>query len=138
MFYFYWVTPKLPQIYTANHATFPIRIRKITVQICGNFWVTQYYTDSVSYLLISIFLWYQGRIYMISLWPQRAFGPLILQGVWPSPWTLPLSASVFGDNHRLILPIIKRLEEIKLKDYTSWPKSYRKSVLRFCVSVLGR
>ena len=38
----YWVTQKLPQIYTANHATFPIRIRKITVQICDNFWVTQY------------------------------------------------------------------------------------------------
>ena len=38
----HWVTQKLPQIYTANHATFPIRIRKITVQICGNFWVTQY------------------------------------------------------------------------------------------------
>ena len=37
----YWVTRKLLQIYTANHATFPIRIRKITVQICGNFWVTQ-------------------------------------------------------------------------------------------------
>ena len=33
---------ELPQIYTAGHATFPIRIRKITVQICGNFWVTQY------------------------------------------------------------------------------------------------
>ena len=33
----YWVTQKLPQIYTANHATFPIRLRKITVQICGNF-----------------------------------------------------------------------------------------------------
>ena len=38
----YWVTQKLLQIYTANHATFPIRIRKITAQICGNFWVTQY------------------------------------------------------------------------------------------------
>ena len=38
----YWVVHKLPQIYTANHATFPIQIRKITVQICGNFWVTQY------------------------------------------------------------------------------------------------
>ena len=37
----YWVTQKLPQIYTANHATFPLQIRKITVQICGNFWVTQ-------------------------------------------------------------------------------------------------
>ena len=36
----YWVTQKLPQIYTANHETFPIQIRKITVQICGNFWVT--------------------------------------------------------------------------------------------------
>ena len=36
----YWVTQKLPQIYTANHATFPIR--EITVQICGNFLVTQY------------------------------------------------------------------------------------------------
>ena len=32
----YWVTQKLPQIYTENHATFPIRIRKITVQICGH------------------------------------------------------------------------------------------------------
>ena len=39
----YWVTHKLPQIYTANHATFPIQIRKITVQTCGNFWVTQYH-----------------------------------------------------------------------------------------------
>ena len=29
----YIVTQKLPQIYTANHATFPIRIRKMTVQI---------------------------------------------------------------------------------------------------------
>ena len=38
----FWVTQKLPQIYTANHATFPIQIRKIKVQICGNFWVTQY------------------------------------------------------------------------------------------------
>ena len=40
--YGYWMTQKLPQIYTANHATFQIQIRKITVQICGNFWVTQY------------------------------------------------------------------------------------------------
>ena len=40
----YWVTQKLPQIYTANHATFPIRFRKITVQTYGNFWVTQYLT----------------------------------------------------------------------------------------------
>jgi len=36
----YWVTQKLPQIYTANLATFPMKIRKITVQICGNLWVT--------------------------------------------------------------------------------------------------
>ena len=36
-----WVTQKLPQIYTANHANFPIKLRTITVQICGNFWVTQ-------------------------------------------------------------------------------------------------
>ena len=36
------MTQKLPQIYTANHATFPIHIRKITVQIRGNFWVNQY------------------------------------------------------------------------------------------------
>ena len=28
---------KLPQIYTANHATFPIQMYAITVQICGNF-----------------------------------------------------------------------------------------------------
>ena len=39
--YTYWVTQKLPQIYTANYATFSIQIRKITVQICGNFWVIQ-------------------------------------------------------------------------------------------------
>ena len=38
----YWVTQKLPQIYTANYVTFPIQIRKIKVHICGNFWVTQY------------------------------------------------------------------------------------------------
>ena len=31
---------KFPQIYSANHATFPIRIRTLTVQIFGNFWVT--------------------------------------------------------------------------------------------------
>ena len=37
----YWVIQKLPQIYTANNAIFPIRIRKLTVKICGNFWVTQ-------------------------------------------------------------------------------------------------
>ena len=43
----YWVTQKLPRIYTANHATFPIRILKITVQICGNFWVTQYIMDTL-------------------------------------------------------------------------------------------
>ena len=36
--------PELPQIYAANHANFPIQIRKITVQICGNFWVTQYHS----------------------------------------------------------------------------------------------
>ena len=30
------------QIYPENHAIFPIRIRKMTVQICGNFSVTQY------------------------------------------------------------------------------------------------
>ena len=29
-------------IFTANHTTFHIQICKITVQICGNFWVTQY------------------------------------------------------------------------------------------------
>ena len=38
----YWVTQKLPQIYTENHATFPIKVSKITVQIYGNFWFTQY------------------------------------------------------------------------------------------------
>ena len=37
----YWVKQKLPQICTENHATFRIRIRIITVQICGNYWVTQ-------------------------------------------------------------------------------------------------
>ena len=38
----YWVTFKLPQIFTGNHATFQKQICKITVQIFGNFWVTQY------------------------------------------------------------------------------------------------
>ena len=33
----YRAFPKLPQIYTANHATFPIQMYSITVQICGNF-----------------------------------------------------------------------------------------------------
>ena len=42
IFGLYWVPHKLPQKYTANHATFPIQIHKITVQICGNFWGTQY------------------------------------------------------------------------------------------------
>ena len=38
----YLVTQKLPQIYIANYATFPIQIRKIAVHICGNFWVSIY------------------------------------------------------------------------------------------------
>ena len=38
----WWVTQKLPHIYTANQATFPIQIRKIAVQICDNLRVTQY------------------------------------------------------------------------------------------------
>ena len=38
----YWVTQKLPQIYTAIYATFPIQIGKIIIQICGNFWGIQY------------------------------------------------------------------------------------------------
>ena len=33
---------KLPQIYTANQATFPIQMYAFTVKICGNFWGTQY------------------------------------------------------------------------------------------------
>ena len=48
-------TQKLPQIYTAIQATFQIRIRKITVQICGNFWGTQYedvMTVTLTYLKI--------------------------------------------------------------------------------------
>ena len=44
----YWVTQKLPQIYAANHATFSIWIRKITVQNCGNFLVTQYTLANVT------------------------------------------------------------------------------------------
>ena len=44
----YWVTQKFPQIFNANHATFPIHIRKITVQLCGNFWVTQYNSGNKS------------------------------------------------------------------------------------------
>ena len=46
--YWYWVTHKLPQLYTANHATFQIRLRKITVQICGNLLVIQYYVVLVT------------------------------------------------------------------------------------------
>ena len=49
-----WVTQKLPQIYTANYATFPIRIRRITVQICGNFWVTQQVPGCIDYMQSSV------------------------------------------------------------------------------------
>ena len=38
----YYVFHILPQIYTANHATFPIQMYAITVYIFGNFWGTQY------------------------------------------------------------------------------------------------
>ena len=41
----YWAFHILSQIYTENHATFPIQIDVITVQICGNFWGTQYVLD---------------------------------------------------------------------------------------------
>ena len=47
----YWVTQKLPQIYTANHATFPIRIPIITVQNCGNFCVTMYSMLNIIFIL---------------------------------------------------------------------------------------
>ena len=43
----YWETQTLMQIYTANHATFPMRIRKITVKICENFWITQHVPSQV-------------------------------------------------------------------------------------------
>ena len=39
---YYWALYVLPQIYTKNHATFPIQIDANTVLICGNFWGTQY------------------------------------------------------------------------------------------------
>ena len=42
---FFWCNiqgdPEVTEIYTANHATFPKQIRKITVQICCKFWVKQ-------------------------------------------------------------------------------------------------
>ena len=47
----YWMTHKLPQKYIANHATFPIRTRKIIVQICGRFWVTQY-VHGISFVIL--------------------------------------------------------------------------------------
>ena len=59
----YLVTQKSPQIYTVNHATFPIQIRKITVQICGNFCVTQYSLSSATKYLsayLEIFITMEG------------------------------------------------------------------------------
>ena len=46
--------PKVLQIYTANHVTFPIQLRKITVRICGNFWVIQYVTTMAVLLPVLI------------------------------------------------------------------------------------
>ena len=57
----YWVTQKLPQIYTANHAIFPIRIRKITVQIFDNFWVTQYMDNLIIFCLCEDFFRKSGN-----------------------------------------------------------------------------
>ena len=34
----YWVNQKLPRIYTANHATFPIRIRKLQYNFAVTSW----------------------------------------------------------------------------------------------------
>ena len=42
VFIIYGVFHILPQIYTANLATFPIHMYAITVQVCGNFGGTQY------------------------------------------------------------------------------------------------
>ena len=64
----YWLTQKLPPIYTANHATFPIHIRKITVQICGNLWVTQY---NVGHPNPPIFLQFHSNTRI--QWDQREF-----------------------------------------------------------------
>ena len=66
----YWVTQKLPQTNTANHATFPIRIRKITVQICGNFWVTQWFLKSMLN---------PGVFSQDPRWPRKAYPLLILK-----------------------------------------------------------
>ena len=38
----YWAVHICSQTYTENHATFPIQIDEITVQICGNFWGSKY------------------------------------------------------------------------------------------------
>ena len=80
---FYCVTQKLPQICTANYATFSIRIHKITVQICGNFWGTFYnikmiepatYTGSLLLLVcssiclfVSLFFFYWSVCLFVSL-----------------------------------------------------------------------
>ena len=60
----YWVTQKLPQIYTATHATFPIWIRKI--QICGNFRVTQYFRWPVLFV-IDNWKWNSKRLQYMTL-----------------------------------------------------------------------
>ena len=49
---------------TATHAIFPIRIRKITVQICGNFWVTQYPRFPFSPGILSKILRWSGELKM--------------------------------------------------------------------------
>ena len=64
----YWVTQKLPKIYTANHATFLIQIRKITVQICGNLWVPQYSNTAITFPLFDVhFISYLKRFSSITL-----------------------------------------------------------------------
>ena len=60
----YWVTQKLPQTYTANDATFPIRLHKITVQICGNFWVTQYYKYHEQSRCVCMIMWMAAGRFM--------------------------------------------------------------------------
>ena len=45
----YWGVHIFAQLYTENHATIPKQIHELTVQICGNFWVTQYEPHWFSY-----------------------------------------------------------------------------------------
>ena len=91
-------------IYTANYATFSIRTRKITAQICGNFLVTQYMEKLVVGISIKIRKGYLHKYRSLKIYIYKVV--LILWLQWYclifNIWKTPLSCFLSKKHHYLV------------------------------------